>query len=279
MAQSLVLNFLRFGVLIFLVSCKTPEIFSQSSSTSLVSSSSSDTSSISTEDQDVLDSISERAEADSRNGLEGDVYGKPFLNLAFSASPQLHLPQQGCVVTNVLEDSDVKRSVLYEYECQKVEGTVHYTTEQKYDSFYSVIISELDLVGKSVTKHYKNRNARERFKSGSVIEDQEFSESFTKDGAEHLMQGVSTYDFTPDTSEAEDGSEIPQTHSGVVQLDGTLTHTKNGQIQSVRVVHSENLHRSACGFDEGKILIKSSEKTMAVNFTACGKKTVTVLQE
>lgn len=272
MARILLVNLLRFGLLVLLVSCKAPESLSLAS-TSLAAES------LSTEDQDIVDSVSQRAEADSRNALEGDVYEKPFLSLAFSASQSLHLPKQDCVQVTVLEDNDVSRSVIYEYECPGVVGTVLYTTEQKYDSFYSVITSELDLRDKKGTKHYKNQNAHERFKSGSTIEDQEFEESFVKDENEHVIAGVSTYDFTADTTENEDGSVTTRALSGVVQLDGTLTHTKNGQIQSVRVVHSENLHRSACGFDEGKILIKNSEKTMAVNFTACGKKTITVTQE
>jgi hypothetical protein len=126
------------------------------------------------------------------------------------------------------------------------------------------------------SRHLKSENSNEKFKTGTVIADQEFQENFLSGADAHVISGVATYDFAVDTSTDDEGYTLVEAHSGYVQLDANLVHTVNAVKESVSTVHSEDLHRSACGFDEGVITIKSAEKTVIVTFLACGKKSIIV---
>jgi hypothetical protein len=285
-SRAWILNLSRLSLCVLLASCKAPVSFSSLETSASVSSSADETgtsspavAAVSDEDQEVIDSVCQRADADTRNGFEGDVFEKPFLNFAFPSAKELHVPKESCVKVEVLEETDVKRAVLYTYDCKDVSGTVQFSTEQRDSSFYSLADSNLAVKDAKGSRLIKGHNAHERFKAGSIIEDQEFEESFVKDTDEHVIAGVSTYDFSADEGEDQDGSVEIKPLSGFVQMDGNLTHTKNGETVSVRTVHSENLHRSECGFDEGTITIKSSERSITVTFTGCGKKTATAVAE
>lgn len=282
MARNWILNISRLSLCLILASCKAPVSFeSLSSATSTESSESSSSagsetadSATSEEDQEVVDSVCSRADADSRNAFEGDIAEKPFLSLSFAAPKALHVPQQKCVKVEVLEDSDVKRDVLYTYDCKTVAGTVELSTEQRDSSMFSQSAQNIVVLQGKEAHTIKSVESKEKFKAGSLIIDQDFEESFQRGEVAHLISGVNSYDFSADENEDEEGYVSLEPLSGFVQLEGNFIYTKNGVTDSVRTVTSSGLHRSACGFDDGSIAIKSADKTVTVTYTACGKKSV-----
>lgn len=264
------------GLILMLLSCKAPVSFDTEASSSVSADSSAALSSeaLSTEDQEVIDSLCQRVDADSQNAFEGNVYDKPFLNFAFSGGGKgLYKPHPKCTTVTILEDSDVKRDILYTYDCTGLRGTVQQTTEMREASIYSTTKQDITMIHPKETRSMRSVEAQEKFKAGSLIIDQEFEENFTRGSEEHVITGVNSYDYAADQTEDEDGAVQIIANSGVVQLSGNFEHIKNGATQSVRTVISNNLHRSACGFDEGSITVRSAEKSITITYTGCGKRT------
>lgn len=273
MTKSAVESVIKLSLCLALVSCKSPMSFSDAviSISSESSSTSSSSSEITEGDETVIDSICNQSDSDSRNSLQGDVMQNPFLDMSFSMGKAVHVPAKKCMTPTVIEDSDTKREILYEYDCSEIVGDVRFVSEYKDTSVASLVQTDIELTGKDKSKRQiKSIYSRERLQDGSVQIDKEFEESFAAEGVNNVITGTSFYDFAPEKS--EDGEVIEG--KGYVDVSGTVTHLKGGVVHSMRIVSSDGLHRSRCGFDEGSITIKDTQKIITIEFAGCGKKSV-----
>ncbi|WP_374077204.1 hypothetical protein [Bdellovibrio bacteriovorus] len=273
MTKNAMESVVKLSLCLALVSCKSPMSFSDAmtSISSESSSTASSSSEITESDEIVIDSVCNQSDSDSQNSLQGDVMQNPFLDMSFSMGKVVHVPAEKCMTPTVIEDSDTKREILYEYDCPEIAGDVRFVSEYKDTSVASLVQTDVELMGKDKSKrHIKSIYSRERLQDGSVQIDKEFEESFAVQGVNHVITGTSFYDFAPEKT--EDGEVVAE--KGYVDVSGTVTHLKEGVVHSTRIVSSDGLHRSRCGFDEGSITIKDTQKTITIEFLGCGKKSV-----
>lgn len=268
---------------LMLSSCKTPVSFAEefSSKTSeettttddSTSDGSSDDSTDDSEtvpDSEVVGEVCEQLDSDSHNASQGDIMQDPFLNMSFASGKGLVLPQGPCVKRTVKEDSDVRREILYEYSCREVKGTVNLisTREEENGAVVSVVDTDVDVYGKTGSiRNIQSTHTHMRLTSGAIQIDREFEETSTVEGVQHQVTGVSFYDFIPDEDSAKG--------AGFVQISGNVSHLRGGVTQNVYSVSSDGLHRAVCGFDDGVVTMRSSEKITTVTYSGCGKPAIT----
>lgn len=264
---------------LMLSSCKTPVSFTEefssktSEETTTTDDSPSDDSaddsaddSETVPDSEVVGEVCDQLDSDSHNASQGDIMQDPFLNISFASGKGLVLPQGPCVKRTVKEDSDVRREILYEYSCREVKGVVNLisTREEENGAVVSVIDTDVDVYGKAgLIRNIQSTHAHTRLGSGAIQIDREFEETSTVEGVQHQITGVSFYDFIPDEDAAKG--------AGFVQISGNVSHLKGGVTQNVYSVSSDGLHRAACGFDDGIVTMRSSEKITTVTYSGCGK--------
>ncbi|BEV66913.1 hypothetical protein Bb109J_c0333 [Bdellovibrio bacteriovorus] len=268
---------------LMLSSCKTPVSFAEefSSKTSeettttddSTSDGSSDDSTDDSEtvpDSEVVGEVCDQLDSDSHNASQGDIMQDPFLNISFASGKGLVLPQGLCVKRTVKEDSDVRREILYEYSCREVKGTVNLisTREEENGAVVSVVDTDVDVYGKTGSvRNIQSTHTHTRLASGAIQIDREFEETSTVEGVQHQVTGVSFYDFIPDEDSAKG--------AGFVQISGNVSHLRGGVTQNVYSVSSDGLHRAVCGFDDGVVTMRSSEKITTVTYSGCGKPAIT----
>ncbi|MGE9745038.1 hypothetical protein [Bdellovibrio bacteriovorus] len=268
---------------LMLSSCKTPVSFAEefSSKTSeettttddSTSDGSSDDSTDDSEtvpDSEVVGEVCDQLDSDSHNASQGDIMQDPFLNMSFASGKGLVLPQGPCVKRTVKEDSDVRREILYEYSCREVKGTVNLisTREEENGAVVSVVDTDVDVYGKTGSvRNIQSTHTHMRLTSGAIQIDREFEETSTVEGVQHQVTGVSFYDFIPDEDSAKG--------AGFVQISGNVSHLRGGVTQNVYSVSSDGLHRAVCGFDDGVVTMRSSEKITTVTYSGCGKPAIT----
>ncbi|WP_374027868.1 hypothetical protein ACES2J_01710 [Bdellovibrio bacteriovorus] len=268
---------------LMLSSCKTPVSFAEefSSKTSeettttddSTSDGSSDDSTDDSEtvpDSEVVGEVCDQLDSDSHNASQGDIMQDPFLNMSFASGKGLVLPQGPCLKRTVKEDSDVRREILYEYSCREVKGTVNLisTREEENGAVVSVVDTDVDVYGKTGSiRNIQSTHTHMRLTSGAIQIDREFEETSTVEGVQHQVTGVSFYDFIPDEDSAKG--------AGFVQISGNVSHLRGGVTQNVYSVSSDGLHRAVCGFDDGVVTMRSSEKITTVTYSGCGKPAIT----
>lgn len=263
---------------LFLASCKVPATFSESFgvASSTDDSEDSDDSDESTDgadgesdssDKDVVEEVCGHLDSDTHNAALKDVMNDPFMHISFASGVDLLMPRGPCVRQDVLQDTEHVRKVQFTYSCREVKGIVVWTTsrEEEVGSTESIVEADVEVFG-------KNGNVREvqsvlthaRFLDGASQVDREFQETYFKDGVSHTIAGVYFYDFIPD-------EESELTGEGFVQISGNVSHTKGDVIENVYSLTSEGLHRAACGFDDGRIVLRTSERVKTVTYAGCGR--------
>ncbi|WP_041576845.1 hypothetical protein [Bdellovibrio bacteriovorus] len=272
---------------LMLSSCKTPVSFTDDFSsktseetTTTDDSTSDDNADDSTDDpsddsetvpdSEVVGEVCDQLDSDSHNAALGDIMQDPFLNISFASGKGLVLPKGSCVKRTVKEDSDTRREILYEYSCREVKGVVNLisTREEENGVVISVIDTDVDVYGKAgLIRNIQSTHTHTRLASGAIQIDREFEETSTLEGVQHQITGVSFYDFIPDEDAAKG--------AGFVQISGNVSHVKGGVTQNVYSVSSDGLHRAACGFDDGVVTMRSSDKITTVAYSGCGKPAIT----
>lgn len=270
-----------WGLLLALIlsSCKTPVSFTEefSSKTSEETTTddstsddgvddSTDDDSETVPDSEVVGEVCDQLDSDAHNAAQGDIMQDPFMNISFASGKGLVLPQGPCVKRTVKEDSDVRREILYEYSCREVKGVVNLisTREEENGSVISVIDTDVDVYGKGgLLRNIQSTHTHTRLGNGAIQIDREFEETSTVEGVQHQITGVSFYDFIPDEDSVKG--------AGFVQISGNVSHVKGGVTQNVYSVSSDGLHRAACGFDDGVVTMRSSDKVTTVTYAGCGK--------
>lgn len=279
LSKNISVRILNCVLLLVLSSCKSPVAFTESfsSKTSSDETTSEDTSGetegsdestepVDSDTEEIVADICDQMNADTHNAAQGDIFKDPLLTLSFVSDRNLLLPQGPCVNKRVIENSELRREIRYEYFCRDIKGVVNFisTREEEKGVVISVIDTDVDVWNPHGVRHVQSVSTHSQFENGASQVDREFEESVTRDGVEHRITGVSFYDFIPDEEAASKGQ-------GFVEISGSLSHQKGEVVESVYSLSSKGLHRAACGFDDGVIVLRSSSKVTTATYSGCGR--------